>query len=103
MFLLYPWTALLVKRLHDFGKPGRLVLVPALPAAASAALALHASLAMGNAATMGTAFAVAAIALPISALALLVGLGFLLWAGLKDGDPGANAFGNASQTIPFTL
>ena len=91
--LLYPWTALLAKRLHDFGRSGWLVLVPAAPAAVSGALALVATLAMSNVATVGSAFAIAGSALLISTVAMLIGLGFLIWAGLKDGDPGANAYG----------
>ena len=50
-------------------------------------------LAMSNVATVGSAFAIAGSALLISTVAMLIGLGFLIWAGLKDGDPGANAYG----------
>lgn len=91
--LLYPWTALMAKRLHDFDRPGWLVLVPVVPAAASGVLALFATLAMGNVATVGTAFATAGLALLVSTLAVLVGLGFVIWAGLKEGDARANRYG----------
>lgn len=91
--LIYPWTALMTKRLHDFGKSGWLVLVPAVPAAASGVLGLFAAVAMGNAVTMGAAFATAGLAVMISTIAILIGLGFLLWVGLKDGDRVPNAYG----------
>ena len=79
------------------------MLVPALPAAASGILALFASLAMGNSATMAAAFATAGFALFVSTLALLIGLGFLLWVGLKDGDPHANRYGAPTETAPRTV
>lgn len=91
--LLYPWSALMAKRLHDFGKSGWLVLIPAVPAAVSGVLALFAALAMGNTATMGAAFATAGFAVLVSTLAVLVGLGFLVWVGTRKGDAGANAYG----------
>lgn len=57
--LLYPWTCVLAKRLHDTGRSGWLVLVPAAPTAVSGLLALYSALAMSNAATMGAAFGLA--------------------------------------------
>ena len=91
--LLYPWTALMAKRLHDFGRSGWRVLVPAVPAALSGILALFAALAMGSTATMAAAFATAGFAVLVSTLAVIVGLGFLVWVGTRDGDAGANAYG----------
>lgn len=91
--LLYPWTALMAKRLHDFGRPGWLVLIPAVPAAVSGALALFAALAMSTAATMPAGIAAAGLAAVISTLAVVTGLIFLLWAGLNAGDAHANAYG----------
>lgn len=95
--LIYPWTALMAKRLHDFGKSGWLVLIPAVPAAMSGVLALFAALAMGNAATMGAAFATAGFAVLVSTLAVLIGLGFLAWVGTREGDASANAYGAPSN------
>ena len=92
--LIWPWTALLAKRLHDIGKSGWLVLIPAAPAALSAVLTLMMALAMANPATMGAAFAAGAIAVLVSTFAMLVGLCFLLWVGLKPGEAGANAWGD---------
>jgi uncharacterized membrane protein YhaH (DUF805 family) len=100
--LLYPWTALMAKRLHDFGRSGWLVLVPAAPAALSAILALFAALAMGNAATMGAAFATAGFAVLVSTVAMLIGLGFLVWVGLKDGDAGTNTYGARANNVTIT-
>jgi len=91
--LIYPWTCVLAKRLHDAGRSGWLVLIPAAPSAASGVLALFAALAMGNVATAGAAFATAGLALSVSMIAALIGLGFLLWAGLKPGDDAPNRYG----------
>lgn len=91
--LIYPWTALMAKRLHDFGKSGWLVLIPAVPVMVSSVLALAAALAMGNAATMGAAFATAGFAVFVSTLAVLTGIGFLVWVGTRDGDASANQYG----------
>ena len=100
--LIYPWTALMAKRLHDFGRSGWLVLVPAIPAALSGILAVFAALAMGNSATAGAAFATAGVAILISTVALLVGLGFLVWVGTRQGDAGANRYGLPMATGALT-
>lgn len=101
--LIYPWTALMAKRLHDFGRSGWLVLAPAVPAALSGVLALYGALAMSNAATMGAALATAGLALLVSTVAMLIGLGFLLWVGLKAGDAGPNAYGQAPADTPLIV
>lgn len=93
--LIYPWTCLAAKRLHDFGRSGWLVIVAAAPAAVSGTLALVTSLAASNVATMGVAFAGAGLTLMVSGVALLASLGFLLWVGLKPGNAGANTYGPA--------
>jgi uncharacterized membrane protein YhaH (DUF805 family) len=100
--LLYPWTCILVKRLHDTGRSGWLVLVPTVPAALSGVLGLFAALALQSPATMGAAFGMAGLALSASMLAALIGLGFLLWAGLKAGDAASNRFGEpAAPMVAF--
>jgi len=35
-------------------------------------------------------------------LAMLIGLGFLLWVGLTPGEPGANKYGEPPVTDPIT-
>ncbi|TAJ59346.1 DUF805 domain-containing protein [Brevundimonas sp.] len=94
--LIVPWTCLLVKRLHDFGRSGWLVLIAIVPAAGSAALGLFTTLAASNAATMGAAFAGAGLTLVVSSVALIVSLGFLIWVGAKPGDLQPNAYGSAA-------
>lgn len=91
--LLLPWTCLMAKRLHDFGRSGWLVLVPAVPTALSSGLALVAALAISNAATLGLAFGLGGVALTVASVSALIGLGFLLWVGLTAGDPRPNRFG----------
>lgn len=96
--LIVPWTCLLVKRLHDFGRSGWLVLIAIVPAAGSAALGLFTTLAASNAATMGAAFAGAGLTLVVSSVALIVSLGFLIWVGAKPGDLQPNAYGSAATS-----
>lgn len=94
--LIAPWTCLMAKRLHDFGRSAWLVLIALIPAAGSAALGLFTALAATNAATMGAAFAGAGLTLAVSFIALIVSLGFLIWVGVKPGDPRPNAYGPAA-------
>jgi len=91
--LIAPWTCLMVKRLHDFGRSGWLVLIALIPSSASAALGLFTALAASNIATMGVAFASAGLALLVSSIALIVSVGFLIWVGAKPGDLQPNAYG----------
>lgn len=91
--LIFPWTCLMAKRLHDLGHSAWLALIAAVPAAISGALGLFTALAASNIATLGVAMASAGLALTVSTLALLVSLGFLLWVGLKPGEASPNACG----------
>lgn len=97
--LIAPWSCLMVKRLHDFGRSGWLVLVALVPAAGSAALGLFTALAASNAATMGAAFAGAGLTLVVSSIALIVTLGFLIWVGAKAGDLESNAYGPVASDV----
>lgn len=90
--LLLPWTCLTAKRLHDFGRPGWLVLIAVSPTVGSAALALFSVLAAASLSTIGAAFAGASLTLMVSTAASLVSLGFLIWVGLAAGDPAPNPY-----------
>lgn len=99
--LFYPMVCLYSKRLHDFGKTGWLTLVPfgvfALAMVIAAMTGGMAMLGMGAAgseeAAATAAMAGLGMAGALMALAGLVGLGFLLWVGLTNGDPGDNRYG----------
>ncbi|MDZ4112936.1 MAG: DUF805 domain-containing protein [Brevundimonas sp.] len=99
LVLIAPWTCLLVKRLHDFGRSGWLVLIALVPAAGSAVLGVFTALAASNVATMGAAFAGAGLTLVASSVALIVSLGFLIWVGAKPGDLQPNAYGPAANHV----
>jgi uncharacterized membrane protein YhaH (DUF805 family) len=99
--LIYCWVCVYAKRLHDMGKSGWLQLIPmailfggiifAIVAGVGAAITANASNgsdAAGMAALGG--FGVMALVL---CLCLIVGIGFLLWVGLSQGEPGDNRYG----------
>lgn len=100
--LLYPSTALMVKRLHDFGRSGWLAAVPLVPAVLAGAIALLAASAISNQATMGVALAAASLAALVSTVAMLIGLAFMLWIGTREGNAGTNAFGDPTGN-PMTV
>ncbi|MBW8303768.1 MAG: DUF805 domain-containing protein [Brevundimonas sp.] len=99
LVLIAPWTCLMAKRLHDFGRSAWLVLIALIPSAGSAALGLFTALAATNAATMGAAFAGAGLTLAVSFIALIVSLGFLIWVGVKPGDLQPNAYGPVASYL----
>lgn len=99
--LIYPWVCLYAKRFHDMGKSGWLA---ALPVAAPVVLmivavmlgiggVLSAGLAEGGEPSPGAVFASLGVAFVFLGLALIVGLGATLWAGLSESDPGPNRYG----------
>lgn len=97
--LVAPWTCLTTKRLHDFGRSGWLVLIALVPSVGSAALGLFTAFAASNVATMGVAFASAGLTLGVSSIALVVSLGFLIWAAAKPGDLQSNAYGPVARYV----
>ena len=102
LVLIWPNLAIAVKRLHDMGRPGWLVLAPvgiAIVCMLAGFVVLGAgALAAGtvDAYDEAAGFAMMAAmgpALLLFAVAALVGLAFLLWIGLTDSQPGENRFG----------
>jgi uncharacterized membrane protein YhaH (DUF805 family) len=97
--MIYPNVCVTAKRLHDMGRSGWLMLVPW----AVSTVAFMVAMFSGGAALMGAAaggsgggmasMAGLGVALVAGCVALLVGLGFLLWVGLSKGEPGDNRFG----------
>jgi uncharacterized membrane protein YhaH (DUF805 family) len=99
--LMYPMVCLYSKRLHDFGKTGWLTLVPFVAffgamvvGGLTGGMALLGMGAAGSDAAAASA-AVAGLGMfgGLMALAGLISLGFLLWVGLTNGDPGENRYG----------
>jgi uncharacterized membrane protein YhaH (DUF805 family) len=98
--LIWPNTAIAVKRLHDMGQTGWLVLIPWVAGIAGLFLVFTAVgfSAIFNAAALENEDPAAIFALigPMFgglALIVLVQLGFLLWIGLTDGQRGDNRYG----------
>lgn len=98
--LIWPNTAISVKRLHDMGQTGWLVLIPWAVSIIGviAAVSMIGVSAVTNSAALedGDPAAILALlgpALGLFGLILLVCLGFLLWIGLTDGQRGDNKYG----------
>lgn len=98
--LIWPNVAITVKRLHDMGKSGWFAVIPWIVTIAGACFAFAT---MGISAVTNTAaleredpaaiLALIGPAMGVFALVCLVGLGFLLWIGITDSQPGDNRFG----------
>jgi uncharacterized membrane protein YhaH (DUF805 family) len=98
---LWPQIAIQVKRLHDMGHSGWLVLAPIganFVVGIIAIMGIGLS-ALGNAEALEREdpAAVLALAGPVMGLALvffLLNLGWLLWIGIVDSKPGRNVYGH---------
>ena len=98
--LIWPNTAITVKRLHDMGKSGWFAVIPWVVTIV-ACIFVFATVgisAFTNAAALEREDPTAILALlgpMFGALALLlvVNLGFLLWVGVSDSQPGDNQYG----------
>lgn len=99
--LVFPWIMIWAWRLHDFGKSG---FISAIPVGVMIAIAVGAfafggpdflkavSISLGTA--EGDASELAFIQAIVFMLALLgTQLGYMIWLGIKRGDPGDNRFG----------
>lgn len=95
--LIWPNTAIAVKRLHDMGQSGWLVLIPWVVGIG----ALFAGIVMTGVGVVATTWTddpwalLAALgpAMGLFALSALVGFVFLAWSGLVDSQSGSNRFG----------
>ena len=83
--LLWPQVCINAKRLHDMGRTGWLLLIPAGVSAACLLL----SFVLGS----GAEAAPRPQAMAPLVVAGLCGLAFLIWVGLARGTPGPNRFG----------
>ncbi len=98
--LLWPNLAIAVKRLHDMGKSGWLVVIPwvACIVGGIVAVSMMGVSALSNAASLeeGDPAAVMALLGPAMGIVAVIGLvclGFLLWIGLSEGQSGDNRYG----------
>ena len=100
--LIWPNLAISVKRLHDMGRTGWLVVAPYLISFAlliAGMVIMFGGMAAGGMApdyyedNPAAALAVMGPAFGVFLLSFLVGLAFILWIGLTDSQPGDNRFG----------
>lgn len=105
--LIWPNLAITVKRLHDMGHTGWLAAIPyvvGIVGTIVAVMMMGASVFM-NASALENEDPAAIMALigpafGLFGLMFLVGLGFLLWIGLTDGQRGDNRFGPNPKASP---
>jgi len=98
--LIWPNLAITVKRLHDMGHTGWLAAIPYAVGLVGTivAISMIGATAFMNMAALENEDPAAILAVIGPAMAMfgvmfLVGLGFLLWIGLTDSQPGDNRFG----------
>lgn len=100
LLLIWPNLAITVKRLHDMGKTGWFAAIPWVVNIVGFCFAF-ASIgitAITNAAALeredpAAIFALLGPMFGVLALLALVNLGFLLWIGITEGQPGDNQYG----------
>lgn len=100
--LIWPNLAISVKRLHDMGKSGWLIVVPwvlslivCAVGIAVMGLSVFANLSALENEDPAAILAVVGPVLGLFGLLFLVNIGFLLWIGLSASQPGDNRYGPA--------
>ncbi len=100
--LLWPWTCLSIKRLHDMGRAGRLAILPLGVCVLATGLAILVALVAISPVMMLSMLALTGVTAAVSLLAILISVGFVLWIGLGDGQAGDNLYG-APESAPVSL
>ena len=99
---IYCWICISAKRFHDMGKSGWLaaipvaigLVVPLVAIVAIASTAIVAATANGSDETVAAAVISALLgSVLFFAIGGLVSLGFLIWEGVAEGEPGDNRYG----------
>lgn len=112
LLLLYPWTCLYSKRLHDMGKSGwlQLAMYGIFIVGVIVAIVLGGGgmiMAMAGGQNDPAAMAALTSGLGIASLAFLLAcllcLGFLIWVGVTPGEPGPNQYGPSPKGEGATL
>lgn len=98
--LIWPNLAISVKRLHDMGQSGWLVVVPwvlsiivGIGGVAVLGVSVFANMQALENEDPAAVLALLGPLLGLFALLFLISLGFLLWIGLSAGQPGENRYG----------
>lgn len=101
--LLWPWMAVLTKRLHDMNRSGKLAWAMLIPNLAASGLAVVVGLMALNPATALAALPLAGLMAMVGGVAIVISLVFLVWLGVKVGDAGTNAYGAAPGELAWGL
>lgn len=91
LLLVYPAICLYAKRLHDFGKSAKWILLPVIVNVV--AIPANFYFADPGAAAMTELTTEAMLYSVLALLSLVVQVGFLIWIGVPKGAPGTNRFG----------
>lgn len=100
LLLIWPNLAITVKRLHDMGRTGWFAVIPWIATIVGViiGIATVGLSALTNSAALEredplAVFALVGPALGALGFVMLVNLGFLIWIGVTDSQPGDNRFG----------
>jgi uncharacterized membrane protein YhaH (DUF805 family) len=100
--LLWPWSCLTAKRLHDAGRSAMPVGAVAAVCALIGAFGILLGIAAASPAYVIIAFQLASVVGALAGLACLAALALVLWAGLLRSDSGENRFGRP-EAAPLNL
>lgn len=95
--LIWPNLAVMVKRLHDMGKSGWLAAIP-IVSGVIASIASIAAIAVFLFAAYGETMDASILGILVPTMLLigitaLINIGFLIWIGVVDSQPGSNKYG----------
>ena len=98
LLMLWPWTVVAIKRLHDMNRSGTLAIAMAL---ASAALGVMGSVVAMLRLNPGLFLAAASVMAVLGLVIGLAALAFMVWLAIAPGTAGSNRFGfpQASDSV----
>lgn len=96
--MLWPWTVVAIKRLHDMNRGGAIAIVMAL---ASAGLGVIGSVVAMLSLSPGLFLAAASVMAVLGLVIGLAALAFMVWLAVAPGSAGSNRFGHPEKISAF--